>query len=205
MTIVAHPIDETYFRRKKGAAHWTRLDIATALSGPPRTKAECARALGREYPSISDAFDEMVRDRVIEELPGDAGPSTRYVLVRGMYEIVEHARAGEEAVGYLLPAQVLVEVTADDQETLRNALGHRQLMAAVAWVARVADDPPRALLVLSARAAPSARERLLAALPHAGVRCHAIPIQEAVSAAQYRREGESVLTAVEDIRRAARR
>jgi hypothetical protein len=198
-------LDEGYFKRKRGAGHWTRLDIALALSGPPRTKAECARAMGREYASISGAFDEMLSDQVIEEVPGDAGPSTQFRLAAGIYEVVEHARMAEEPTGHLLPGQILVEITAGSQETLRTAMAQQQLVGIVAWVSRVSDEPARALLALSPQAAPAARERLLAAFPQVGVQCHAIPIQDVLPAPEYRREGESVLGAIEDMRRVERR
>lgn len=190
---------EYFLFRPRGSREYTRLNIAAAMRGRRRTLAECARALGKEYGSIDGVFSQMINEQVLEPLPGDAGPSTHYRLAAEEESVVDEAVAVAAAPGWLNDGQVLVEVRADDEVTLRRGLAHRELTTAVAWVMRLAGTEPAALLVISSRAETVAVDRLAAAPPEVGVRCRLLPIARVTPGAQFIQEGAAVLDAVEDV------
>lgn len=193
---------EYFLQRPRNSRHYNRLDIALALAERPRTRRELADAIGREFGSWGEVFQRMHYDEVVEEVPGDSGESTSYRLAEGAVEHLEQVVAGEDLVGRLGGGITLLEVSGPDPRTVRLALSGRGLGAVIAWAVALGEDGRRWLLALAHRAPAGTAERLLAALPAAGLEARLLSVGEVLNGDEFRRRGRAVLEAHADLERA---
>lgn len=188
-------ITPDYFKPGRGTSRATKLEIAVALSDRELTRNECASALGRDWSSINNIFEQMLADGALVATAGDA-PANELCTSAVPWSVVEAALEEHAPAGFLREELELLLVEAPSEAVFHRIWSEHRVNGVCQWATRLDGPRPTYLVAINPKFSPEALHSLVATQPQYGIACRRFKIAMVQTGSSLRAETRAIANAI---------